>query len=101
MSELIDILKALSDETRYKIIKLLINNKFCVSALSKRLNISESAVSQHLKILKNAGIVEGEKISYYTHYTVNLDALQKVANKISELSCETVSSKESDANVNQ
>jgi DNA-binding transcriptional ArsR family regulator len=85
MSELIYILKALSNETRYKILELLIENSYCVKALAKKLNITESAISQHLKILRNAGIVKGEKKGYYTHYTVNLETLQKVADKISDL----------------
>jgi DNA-binding transcriptional ArsR family regulator len=85
MSELIYILKALSNETRYKILELLIENSYCVKALAKKLNITESAISQHLKILRNAGIVKGEKKGYYTHYTVNPETLQKGADKISDL----------------
>ena len=58
--ELIEILKSLSDETRYNLIKLLLSHDYCVGALAKRLNISESAVSQHLKILRTAGLVKGD-----------------------------------------
>jgi len=85
--ELIRILKALSDETRYNIIKLLLSHDYCVGALAKRLNISESAVSQHLKVLRKAGIVKGDKRGYYTHYWVDREFLKEVANKIIELSC--------------
>jgi len=87
MAELIGILKALSDETRYNLVKILVSHDCCVRALAKRLNISESAVSQHLKILRNAGIVKGDKRGYYTHYWVDREILKDTANKIIELSC--------------
>ena len=86
MVELLEILKALSDETRYKLIKMLLQHNFCVGALAKKLEITESAVSQHLKILRNAELIQGEKRGYYTHYFVNRKQLKKAAKKISELS---------------
>lgn len=86
MAELISILKALSDETRYNLVKIIVSHDYCVRALAKRLNISESAVSQHLKILRNAGIVKGDKRGYYTHYGVDREALRNAANKIIDLS---------------
>lgn len=54
-------LRALADENRWKILSLLSENQYCVRALSKILNITESAVSQHLKLLREANIVIGEK----------------------------------------
>ncbi len=86
MTELINALKALSDETRLNLVKLLLKHNYCVGALSKQLNISNSAVSQHLKILRAAGIVKGEKRGYYTHYFVNRELMQDTASKIVELS---------------
>jgi len=86
MMDLIKIMKALSDETRYKLLKLLLKRDFCVGALAIRLNISESAVSQHLKVLRNANIVKGDKRGYYTHYYVDRKVLEEVAEQIVELS---------------
>jgi len=86
MIEITKILKALSDETRYKLVKLLIRHDFCVGALATRLNISESAVSQHLKILRSTGIVKGDKRGYYTHYYVDQKVLKETANQIARLS---------------
>lgn len=86
MPELFEILKALSDETRYNLINLLLGHDYCVGALAKRLNISESAVSQHLKILRNTGIVKGDKRGYFTHYYVDRDLLKKTAQNIIKLS---------------
>jgi ArsR family transcriptional regulator, arsenate/arsenite/antimonite-responsive transcriptional repressor len=84
--ELLNTLKALSDDTRYKLLQLLLKHDFCVGALAIRLNISESAVSQHLKILRDAGIVRGDKRGYYTHYYVDRKVLKDIAEDILNLS---------------
>ncbi|MFZ7131240.1 MAG: ArsR/SmtB family transcription factor [Eubacteriales bacterium] len=86
MPELFDIMKSLADQTRYNLIKLLLEHDYCVGALANRLSISESAVSQHLKILRNAGIVKGDKRGYFTHYFVDRDLLKEAAKEIIELS---------------
>ena len=62
------ILKALGEPMRLKIFRALLERKHCVRSLSKKFNISESAVSQHLKVMKEAGLVYGEKFGYHTHY---------------------------------
>lgn len=85
MEKMLQVLKAMSDDNRFKIINLLLQKNFCVKALAKRLNISEAAVSQHLKILREAGLVKGEKKGYYTHYTVNKDMLDDIAKGIKEM----------------
>jgi ArsR family transcriptional regulator, arsenate/arsenite/antimonite-responsive transcriptional repressor len=85
LPELYDIMKSLGDETRYKLVKLLLQHDLCVGALAKRLDISESAVSQHLKILRNAGIVKGEKRGYFTHYYVDRDLIKEAAGEIDSL----------------
>jgi len=86
MDALLEILKAMSDETRFKIISLLLTHDYCVNALAKHLDISESAVSQHLQILRKVGLVKGEKRGYFTHYKVDRNMLKKVAEKIIEIS---------------
>lgn len=85
MPELFDIMKSLGDETRYNLVKLLLQHDFCVGALAKRLDISESAVSQHLKTLRNTGIVKGDKRGYFTHYYVDRDLLREAAKEIDSL----------------
>ena len=75
MKETVKIFKALGDETRLKILVLLSERKFCARGIANHLGISESAVSQHLKILKDAKIVKGKKDGYYISYTVTKDSL--------------------------
>lgn len=79
------VLKALSDGTRFKIVELLLRKNCCVRAISKRLDISEPAVSQHIKILKEIGLLEGEKRGYHMHYSVKRDMLRELAGEIEGL----------------
>ena len=66
--ELDRMLKALGEPMRLKIYQALLERKHCVRSLSKKLGISESAISQHMKVMKEAGLVYGEKFGYHTHY---------------------------------
>ena len=66
--ELDRMLKALGEPMRLKIYPALLERKHCVRSLSKKFGISESAISQHMKVMKEAGLVYGEKFGYHTHY---------------------------------
>lgn len=79
------VLKAIADETRMKIITLLLQHNYCVRALARKLEISEAAVSQHLKVLREAGLLAGEKKGYFMHYDVNRNVLHKLAREIEAL----------------
>jgi DNA-binding transcriptional ArsR family regulator len=79
MIDTISTLKALADETRFRIINLLLTHDLCVGALAGHLNMSKAAVSQHLQILRKAGLVRGEKRGYWTHYCVDKSAVQRIA----------------------
>jgi len=83
--EITKILKAVANETRFKILKLLLQHNYCVRALSKKLELSESAISQHIKVLREAGLLIGVKKGYYMHYDVDRNILQKLSSKIEEL----------------
>ena len=72
-------LKALADENRLRIIKILSKSDLCVGALARHLGISKPAVSQHLKILREADLVRGEKRGYWTHYCVKTDMINATA----------------------
>jgi ArsR family transcriptional regulator len=84
MHDFIQILKALADETRFRIINLLLTHDFCVGALAGQLNISKAAVSQHLQILRKAGLVRGEKRGYWTHYIVDKTVIHQIAEDLIE-----------------
>ena len=86
MENIVDILKALSEPSRYAMVQLLLQRDYCVGALAKRVGISEAAVSQHLQVLRTAGVVRGEKRGYFTHYLVNRPLLKAVAQELIGLS---------------
>ncbi len=69
------VFKVLSVETRLKMIELLKQRSFCVNALAKILKITPPAVSQHLRVLRDADIVIADKQGYFIHYRVNEETL--------------------------
>jgi ArsR family transcriptional regulator, arsenate/arsenite/antimonite-responsive transcriptional repressor len=85
MEKMLEGIKAIADENRLKIIRLLLNKDYCVRALAKKLEISESAVSQHLKTLREAGLVIGVKKGYFVHYKVERENLRSIGDYIIDL----------------
>jgi len=79
--ELAELLKVLSVDTRLKILRTLRTRSLCVNALASILNISQSAVSQHLRILKSVGLVNDQRHGYFIHYSVNEKKLQFIRKK--------------------
>ena len=76
-SRLARIFKALSVDTRVRMVQLLKQQSLCVNALAARLEITPAAVSQHLRILRDADLVTPDKRGYYVHYEVNQKTLAK------------------------
>jgi len=79
MRDAVKVFKALSNDARLMIIQLLSKQPMCVNALACMLEISQPAVSQHLKVLENAGLVRGNKKGYWVHYELVPENLQKCA----------------------
>ena len=72
------ILKALCEPKRFLLLQLMAERGYCVRALAHKSQLSESAVSQHLKVLREAGLVTGVKKGYYTHYCLEKSVLDRV-----------------------
>ncbi len=62
---------------RVQIVQLLEERVLCVGALAARLDMTSAAVSQHLRILRDAGLVEREKQGNFAHYRVNRERLEE------------------------
>ena len=81
------VFSTLADPTRLRLLKLLCRqrapNALCVNALAGLLGVSQSAVSQHLRILKSIGLVKGERRGYHIHYFVNPDVLERCRELVS------------------
>ena len=82
------IFKVLSVSTRVKMIDLLKKQSLCVNALARSLDITPAAVSQQLRVLRDADIVIAEKRGYFVHYRVNEETLAEW-NKIAKGLLET------------
>jgi DNA-binding transcriptional ArsR family regulator len=83
-----EVFKAFGDEKRLKIVKIFASNNnetFCVSDVAKQLDISQPAVSQHIKILKNIGILEENRRGFRVFYKINSDVLAEYRKDIDEL----------------
>ena len=80
-----NVLKAIADETRMNILTLLLKHNYCVRALANELELTEATISQHLKVLREAGLLEGERRGYFMHYLVNRSVLLKLAKEIKAL----------------
>lgn len=90
------VFNVLADPTRLKLVKLLLRqpkpdapcrqhhpDALCVNALAGLLGVTQSAVSQHLRVLKAIGLVKGERRGYHIHYHINPNTLERYRNLIS------------------
>jgi DNA-binding transcriptional ArsR family regulator len=88
MKGTVRVLKALADETRLRLVLLLADQgeeaALCVGALAHSLGISQSAVSQHLGVLRAADLVIDERRGYFVHYRINRARLGGYLDQIRE-----------------
>ena len=73
MKILLNVLKALSDPIRLRIINLLYPGELCVCKIVDVLSLPQSTVSRHLTILRNAGLVEDTKRGQWSFYKLTID----------------------------
>ena len=71
MHDLLNIFKALSDETRIRILKLLEEGELCVCDIVTALDMVQPKVSFHLCVLKDAGLIKDRKQGKWIHYSLN------------------------------
>jgi len=74
---LVKFFNALGNGTRLKILKILNDKDYCVCELEAILDMSQSSISHHLKILENIGLIRGIKKGYFTHYELIIEEFQK------------------------
>jgi len=79
------VFRALAVEKRIEIVCLLAERTLCVGALSNLLDISAGAVSQHLRILRDAGIVEPDRRGYFIHYSLAPGAMKRCREVVESL----------------
>mgnify|MGYP003294787940 CR=1 FL=1 len=79
------IFKALGDENRVRILKILHSGEKCACKLLEELNIGQSTLSHHMKILCDAGIVTGRKEGKWMHYSICCEGMDSIRALLQEL----------------
>jgi DNA-binding transcriptional ArsR family regulator len=79
------LLKVLAAPARVRVIQLLKGRALCVNALAARLGVTQGDVSQHLRVMRDAGLVINEKRGYYVHYRLNEKTLAAWREEIQKL----------------
>ncbi len=98
VEKLAEIFKVLSDPTRLRLILLLKERScddhaedecgggpLCVNALTRKLGVTQSAVSQHLRILRQNGLVRGERRGSFIHYSLDREVFEKYKNSLADV----------------
>lgn len=73
------VFKAFCDENRLQILEMLRNGEKCACVLLENLQISQSTLSHHMKILCDSGIVASRKDGKWTHYSISEAGSRKAA----------------------
>jgi ArsR family transcriptional regulator len=85
MEDLIKALKALSDETRLRIIKILLERECCVCEIMQALDISQSRASRNLGILQDAGFLKARRDGLWIVYSVDWQTANHYAISLARL----------------
>ena len=71
--EITTVFKALCDERRLRILESLKNGEECACVLSEQLDMAQSSLSYHMKILCESGIVDSRQDGKWTHYKISAE----------------------------
>lgn len=85
MKKASELFKLLSVDKRIEIIELLKKKEMCVNGIAGALGATQSAISQHLRILKSAGLVNDRKDGYYVYYSLDKDALEACRQRLNRI----------------
>lgn len=80
-----DVWKALADPTRRKILKLLKNDSLNAGEIAAQFNMTKPSISNHLSILKQADLVDSEKIGQNVIYSLKTRVLEDMLKMLSDL----------------
>ena len=85
MKDLIKVMKALSDETRLRILRVLLEKECCVCEVMQALDISQSRASRNLGILQDAGFLRARRDGLWMVYSVDWESANRYAASLAEL----------------
>lgn len=70
MTNAVTIYRALADATRWRIVRLVIDEALCVCELADILDMPQSSVSSHVQVIRKAGLLESEKCEKWTYFRI-------------------------------
>ncbi len=85
MKEAAELFKILSVDKRIEIIELLKKAAMSVNSIAEALGVTQSAVSQHLRVLKAAGLVSNERQGYWIFYSLNREVLEQCRQRLNRV----------------
>ena len=85
MKNLIKTAKAISDETRIRILKVLLERECCVCEVMQALDISQSRASRNLGILENAGFVKPRRDGLWIVYSIDKQTMNSHVASLTEM----------------
>jgi DNA-binding transcriptional ArsR family regulator len=72
-------IQALSNETRFKIVDLVREREMAAGTIARRFKLTRPAVSQHIAILRQAGLLDERRVGAQRHYVVRSEAFDELA----------------------
>jgi len=87
----VKVFKALGHPVRYKIMKDLCNGPKCACKLNEDINFSQANLSQHLKILKEAGLVKNEKVGLEVQYRLYNEDVKEIVGSVEKYALNYIS----------
>lgn len=78
-------LRAIAEPLRWRIVEALAGEELCVCHLVELLEAPQSLVSHHLRVLRQAGLVENERFRYWTYYRLRPGALSALGERLGEM----------------
>lgn len=87
------VFKAFCDENRLMILEMLQSGEMCACHLLDRMNIGQSTLSHHMKILCESGIVVGRKEGKWTYYSISSEGSKYACNLLKQLTEVTINNK--------
>lgn len=78
MRNIVTFSRALADPTRWRIVKLVLEDALCVCELADILEMPQSSVSSHVQIIRKAGLLESERCEKWTYFQIHHDYRQLI-----------------------
>ena len=88
-SEIAVICKALGDENRVQIVKMLADGELCACRILEAFNITQPTLSHHMKTLTDCNLVNSRKAGKWTYYSINCETISAFKDAVSQFTCKT------------